>query len=132
MAKSHQRLVKYPLLLQRILDATSANHKDNLILEQSVQLSKDILNHVNDEIEEAENELRLEELQKKVEDKRTLDGTDHEEIGVRMLSVLTLGEILRNCEAKIKQRKNRKQLLLDKVNKNKNSIIYTKTRSSLL
>ena len=110
MAKSHQRLVKYPLLLQRILDATSANHKDNLILEQSVQLSKDILNHVNDEIKEAENELRLEELQKKVEDKRTLDGTDQDEIGVRIFKgeiILTLGGILQNCETKIKKRKKR-------------------------
>ena len=110
MAKSHQRLVKYPLLLQRILDATSANHKDNLILEQSVQLSKDILNHVNDEIKEAENELRLEELQKKVEDKRTLDGTDQEEIGVRMLIILTLGEILQNCEGKVQ--KERKKIII--------------------
>lgn len=80
IAKTHQRLVKYPLLLERVGKATSPSHDDFKNLENCAQYCKDILNHVNNEIKEAEDNLRLIELNKKVEDRRTAEKeTDEEE-----------------------------------------------------
>lgn len=79
MATTHQRLVKYPLLLDSINKSTPAKHPDYPSVEQSSKCCRDILNHVNNEIKEADDIHRLEELSKLIEDKRVLDKDSGEE-----------------------------------------------------
>ena len=73
LATTHQRLVKYPLLLDSINKSTPTKHSDYSSVEQSSKCCRDILNHVNNEIKEADDIHRLEELSKLIEDKRVLD-----------------------------------------------------------
>ncbi|XP_066932997.1 rho guanine nucleotide exchange factor 12-like isoform X3 [Clytia hemisphaerica] len=73
MATSHQRLVKYPLLLDQINKSTPAKHPDYSPVEQCARCCRDILNHVNNEIKIVDDKHRLEELSKFIEDKRVLD-----------------------------------------------------------
>lgn len=54
MATTHQRLVKYPLLLDQINKSTPSKHPDYADVEQSSRCCREILNHVNDEIKAAE------------------------------------------------------------------------------
>ncbi|XP_057302148.1 rho guanine nucleotide exchange factor 12-like isoform X2 [Hydractinia symbiolongicarpus] len=78
IASTHQRLVKYPMLLGGINKVTPPPHGDYKNVERSTKCCKDILNYVNSEIKETENKLRLEELAKKIEDKRTQDTSEKE------------------------------------------------------
>ena len=73
MATTHQRLVKYPLLLDQINKSTPVKHSDYSPVEQCSKCCRDILNHVNNEIKIADDKHRLEELSKLIEDKRVLD-----------------------------------------------------------
>lgn len=73
MASSHQRLVKYPLLLDSICKSTPPSHPDLKDVENCSRCCREILNHVNDEIKIAEDKLRLEELSRKIEDKRVIE-----------------------------------------------------------
>jgi RhoGEF, Guanine nucleotide exchange factor for Rho/Rac/Cdc42-like GTPases len=73
MATTHQRLVKYPLLLDQINKSTPVKHPDYSSVEKCSKCCRDILNHVNDEIKIADDKHRLEELSKLIEDKRALD-----------------------------------------------------------
>lgn len=76
LANTHHRLVKYPLLLDNLNKATPQGHSDYKKVEESARYCKDILNYVNDEIKRVEDELRIIELSKKIEDRRTIKDND--------------------------------------------------------
>ena len=61
------------MLLQGINKATPPPHSDYKNVDRCTKCCKDILNHVNQQIKEAENILRLEELKLKIEDKREVE-----------------------------------------------------------
>ena len=67
--------MKYPLLFENINKSTTPNHPDREDVDRCKQRSKDILTFVNQRIKESENIARLEELAKKIEDKRQF--SDH-------------------------------------------------------
>ncbi|XP_047130651.1 rho guanine nucleotide exchange factor 11 isoform X1 [Hydra vulgaris] len=73
LASTHQRLSKYHLLLASILKVTPTSHPDYKPVEKCYDCCVHLLNTVNAEMKEAENNLRLEELAKKIEDTRKLD-----------------------------------------------------------
>ncbi|XP_076329816.1 rho guanine nucleotide exchange factor 11-like [Tachypleus tridentatus] len=66
IATGFQRLTKYPLLLENIAKYTPQNSEEHRRLLQAVHCSKQILAHVNQAVNESENEHRLGELQKKM------------------------------------------------------------------
>lgn len=70
-----QRLSKYPLFLERLIHSVESNkdidsdqaqhHQDEVAkLKKAHQMSKEILNHVNEATKVAHNKHRLEEIQK--------------------------------------------------------------------
>lgn len=78
-----QRLSKYPLLIERVIDhvqklcKSNAEFNDELAkLKQALARSREILNHVNDAAKQALNRARLEDIQKHL-DTMQFDRTDH-------------------------------------------------------
>lgn len=65
-----QRLSKYPLLLERLINSVESNTEEQsqqeelVMLKRAQNLSKEILNYVNDAAKVAHNRHRLEEIQK--------------------------------------------------------------------
>ncbi|KAK6174010.1 hypothetical protein SNE40_017364 [Patella caerulea] len=64
-----QRLTKYPLLIENLLKYSSTNSDEYKNLQKAQQKSRDILAFVNQSVKDHENELRLQELQKRIEKK---------------------------------------------------------------
>ncbi|XP_025200480.1 rho guanine nucleotide exchange factor 11 [Melanaphis sacchari] len=69
------RLTKYPLLFESLVKCTS-NEEELLNIKRSFERSKIILNHVNQAVREAEDQLRLSEIQKKL-DASPFEKVDH-------------------------------------------------------
>lgn len=69
------RLTKYPLLFESLVKCTT-NEEELLIIKRSFERSKIILNHVNQAVREAEDELRLSGIQKKL-DAAPFEKVDH-------------------------------------------------------
>jgi len=68
-------LTKYPLLFESLVKCTT-NEKELSHIKRAVERSKTILNHVNQAVREAEDELRLSEIQKKL-DASQFEKIDH-------------------------------------------------------
>lgn len=62
-----QRITKYPVLLQRILDCTKGDQEEALVLSKSLKLLKDLLSSVDREVLELERTRRLQEIQHRVD-----------------------------------------------------------------
>ncbi|XP_050416069.1 rho guanine nucleotide exchange factor 11 isoform X2 [Patella vulgata] len=71
-----QRLTKYPLLIENLLKYSSTNSDEYKNLQKAQQKSRDILAFVNQSVKDHENELRLQELQKRIEKKIPQDTQD--------------------------------------------------------
>lgn len=69
------RLTKYPLLFESLVKCT-INEEDLSNIKRSFERSKIILNYVNQAVREAEDELRLSEIQKKL-DAAPFEKVDH-------------------------------------------------------
>ncbi|XP_060844001.1 rho guanine nucleotide exchange factor 11 isoform X7 [Rhopalosiphum padi] len=69
------RLTKYPLLFESLVKCTS-NEEELLNIKRSFERSKIILNHVNQAVREAEDQLRLSGIQKKL-DASPFEKVDH-------------------------------------------------------
>lgn len=69
------RLTKYPLLFESLVKCTT-NEEELLSIKRSFERSKIILNHVNQAVREAEDELRLSGIQKKL-DSAPFEKVDH-------------------------------------------------------
>ncbi|CAG7819144.1 unnamed protein product [Allacma fusca] len=63
LLKPIQRITKYPLLIQKILQATSTNHPDRRHLEEALARAEELCSQVNEGVRETENSDRLEWLQ---------------------------------------------------------------------
>lgn len=68
-------MTKYPLLFESLVKCTTSEEELSHI-KRAVERSKTILNHVNQAVREAENELRLSEIQKKL-DASQFEKVDH-------------------------------------------------------
>uniref|UniRef100_A0A8C5PEB9 A-kinase anchoring protein 13 n=1 Tax=Leptobrachium leishanense TaxID=445787 RepID=A0A8C5PEB9_9ANUR len=64
-----QRITKYPVLLQRILQYTKENDVEHQDLAQSLNLVKDVITAVNSEVNEYEKEMRLNEIYNRTDSK---------------------------------------------------------------
>ncbi|XP_077985654.1 rho guanine nucleotide exchange factor 11-like isoform X3 [Glandiceps talaboti] len=62
-----QRLTKYPLLLENIIKYTDKKISDHSKLSRAKDCSKEILDHVNTAVKEAENQVRLRDIVKKTD-----------------------------------------------------------------
>ncbi|XP_070547722.1 rho guanine nucleotide exchange factor 11-like isoform X9 [Ptychodera flava] len=71
-----QRLTKYPLLLDNIIKYTQNKSPDHEKVTQARNCCKNILEHVNTAVREAENQLRLQDLIKKT-DRTPFDKSSH-------------------------------------------------------
>lgn len=71
----NSRLTKYPLLFESLVKCTS-NEEELLSIKRSFERSKIILNHVNQAVRVAEDELRLSGIQKKL-DATPFEKVDH-------------------------------------------------------
>jgi len=71
----NSRLTKYPLLFESLVKCTS-NEEELLNIRRSFERSKIILNHVNQAVREAEDQLRLSGIQKKL-DASPFEKVDH-------------------------------------------------------
>lgn len=69
------RLTKYPLLFESLVKCTT-NEEELLNIKRASERSKIILNHVNQAVREAEDELRLFGIQKKL-DATPFEKVDH-------------------------------------------------------
>ncbi|XP_067143526.1 rho guanine nucleotide exchange factor 11-like isoform X3 [Centruroides vittatus] len=76
VATGFQRLTKYPLLLENIAKYTVPNTEEHSNLMKALECSRQILSYVNQAVKEAENQHRLNEIQKKL-DKSALEKVDH-------------------------------------------------------
>ncbi|CAH2274296.1 A-kinase anchor 13 isoform X10 [Pelobates cultripes] len=64
-----QRITKYPVLLQRILQYTKENDVEHKDVAQSLNLVKDVITAVNSEVNEYEKEMRLHEIYSRTDSK---------------------------------------------------------------
>ncbi|XP_006005168.1 rho guanine nucleotide exchange factor 2 isoform X2 [Latimeria chalumnae] len=64
-----QRLTKYPVLIDRILQNTKGNEEDSRDLAQALSLIKDLIFTVDQEVFECEKSLRLQEIYNRVDSK---------------------------------------------------------------
>lgn len=72
-----QRLTKYPLLLENLVKYSKGCDSDEVNrLQRALERSKEVLNHVDSAIKEAENHNRLLEIQRRL-DTSSYDRTDH-------------------------------------------------------
>lgn len=71
----YSRLTKYPLLFESLVKCTS-NEEELLNIKRAFERSKIILNHVNQAVREAEDQLRLSGIQKKL-DASPFEKVDH-------------------------------------------------------
>ncbi|XP_066992612.2 rho guanine nucleotide exchange factor 12 isoform X3 [Anabrus simplex] len=71
-----QRLTKYPLLFESLAKYTSSSSEEVNGVQRAVERSKEILNHVNHAVREAEDNQRLNDIQKKL-DKSGFERVDH-------------------------------------------------------
>lgn len=71
-----QRLTKYPLLLENLAKYTNSSTPEHTNLLRALDRSKDILNAVNQAVKEAEDNHRLQELQRKI-DRGPFDKVDN-------------------------------------------------------
>ncbi|KAJ0000563.1 hypothetical protein NQD34_012405 [Periophthalmus magnuspinnatus] len=62
-----QRITKYPVLLQRILDCTKADPEESSVLSRALKLLKDLLSSVDREVLELERTRRLQEIQSRLD-----------------------------------------------------------------
>lgn len=69
------RLTKYPLLFENLAKYTS-DEEELSRLKVAIERSKDLLNHVDMAVKEAEDEHRLAEIQRRL-DKSPFDKVDH-------------------------------------------------------
>jgi len=76
-----QRLTKYPLLFENLCNCTAADSEEYKNIQRAVDLSKEILCHVNSAKKEAEDLERLIEIQRKL-DKSAFDKDKDTEIKV--------------------------------------------------
>jgi hypothetical protein len=73
---SRFRLTKYPLLFENLAKYTEEDTEELVGVLRAVERSKEILNHVNQAVREAEDNQRLNDIQKKLE-KSGFDKSDH-------------------------------------------------------
>ena len=66
LLKPIQRITKYPLLIQKILEATNENHPDRQNLEEALAKAEELCVLVNEGVRETENSERLEWIQRSV------------------------------------------------------------------
>ncbi|XP_035704307.1 uncharacterized protein LOC110844861 isoform X9 [Folsomia candida] len=74
-----QRLTKYPLLFENLCNCTASDSEEYKHIQRAVELSKDILTHVNSAKKEAEDQERLIEIQRKLDKpsfEKGIDKTD--------------------------------------------------------
>lgn len=62
-----QRITKYPVLLQRILDCTKGDQEEASVLTKALKLLKDLLSSVDREVLELERTRRLQEIQHRLD-----------------------------------------------------------------
>lgn len=70
------RLTKYPLLFENLAKYTEEDTEELQSVQRAVERSKEILNHVNQAVREAEDCQRLTDIQKRLE-KLSSDKLDH-------------------------------------------------------
>eukprot|EP01137_Pigoraptor_chileana_P018918 Opistho-2@79167 len=67
LAMPMQRLTRYPLLLETIMQATPKSHKDYPTLLRATQMVKDVVTGVNEQVKRTQNMRRLAALQKTID-----------------------------------------------------------------
>ncbi|XP_073986570.1 rho guanine nucleotide exchange factor 2 isoform X3 [Rhodnius prolixus] len=70
------RLTKYPLLFENLAKYTEAETEEEIRVKRALERSKEILNHVDAAVKEAEDQQRLAEIQRRL-DKSPFDKVDH-------------------------------------------------------
>ena len=75
LAWEHQRLVKYPLLLEQIVKHSDAANSELELIKEVTVRTREILDSIDKEVAEAQNKRKLEELQ------RVLDTSGLEKLG---------------------------------------------------
>ncbi|XP_030749114.1 intersectin-1 isoform X3 [Sitophilus oryzae] len=72
LLKPMQRITKYPLLINKILENTDVNHPDYKLLEEALRISEKFLNSVNENVRLKENQERMAWLQQYVQNELNL------------------------------------------------------------
>lgn len=70
------RLTKYPLLFENLVKLCDAGSEERAGVQRALDRSKEILNHVNQAVREAEDFYRLADIHKKL-DKGQFDKSEH-------------------------------------------------------
>ena len=78
LASTHQRLTKYPLLLESLNKTQKDTDSDYEKVAEAAECCRHILKYVNDSIKRCDDELRLKELATLIEDRRNKNS---EELG---------------------------------------------------
>jgi len=81
-----QRLTKYPLIFENLCDCTPQDTQEYKHIQRAVELSKEILHHVNAAKREAEDQEKLNDIQKHL-DKSALDRMDKSDSAFTELKV---------------------------------------------
>ncbi|XP_056641885.1 intersectin-1-like isoform X1 [Diorhabda sublineata] len=86
LIKPMQRITRYPLLINKILENTPKNHPDYKNLRQSLKISESFLNSINENVRLKENEDRLNWLQQCVQnDLNLVFDSETNKLGPRQL-----------------------------------------------